>query len=29
VIIVIGQPKRSGFRKTHEIPWFEKQAREL
>jgi len=29
VIIVTGQPKRSGFRKTHEIPWFEKQAREL
>ena len=27
VIIVTGQPVRNGFRKTHEIPWFEKTAR--
>ena len=29
VIIVTGQPKRFGFRRTDEIPWFEQQAREL
>jgi len=29
VIIITGQTKRGGFRKTHEIPWFEKMAREL
>ena len=27
VIIVTGQPKKSGFRRTHEILWFEKEAR--
>ncbi len=27
VIIVTGQPKHGGFRRTHEIPWFEKEAR--
>lgn len=27
VIIVTGQTKSGGFRKTHEIPWFEKMAR--
>lgn len=28
VIFITGQPKHKGFRKTHEIPWFEKMARE-
>jgi len=27
VIIVTGQTKNGGFRRTHEIPWFEKEAR--
>ncbi len=27
VIIVTGQPSRGGFRRTHEIPWFEETAR--
>ena len=27
VIIVTGQTRRGGFRKTHEIEWFEKMAR--
>jgi len=29
VIIVTGQPKQGWFRRTNEIPWFEKAAREL
>lgn len=27
VIIITGQTKSGGFRRTHEIPWFEKMAR--
>jgi len=27
VIIITGQTRSGGFRKTHEIPWFEKEAR--